>query len=259
MQHSSPRQRVGSVWRHMLILAGAALLAGCAAGGSGGDFGEVRPDLVRDSIHDWIGPEAAIERHTAPSTFPLTDDERQLRNLAYPLIEPPYRRQKWDSVLGEYGAHKTFREAAADRTVYFKSLMGPDYRSASARYERLLDDIRNDDTRLSPFFETATRVIDMDAKRRESLHYITDLPQSERENALRRVRENAAIVTLVSTRLRQRTASYRYALEQLVVKTPSAQAASVERALSQLKADITRHDRAPTPTWVRQNSLAAND
>ena len=54
-------------------------------------------------------------------------------------------------------------------------------------------------------------------------------------------------------------ASYRFALEQLVVRTPSPQAATAERTLNQLKTDIARHDRAPTPTWVRQNSLAAND
>ena len=99
MHHSSPRPRAGSVWRHVLVLAGAALLAGCASGGSGGDFGEVRADLVTDSIHDWVGREAAVEHHTAPSTFQLTDDERELRDLAYPLIEPPYDRQKWYSVL----------------------------------------------------------------------------------------------------------------------------------------------------------------
>lgn len=259
MPNSSPRPRAGSAWRHILILAGAALLAGCAGGGSGGDFGEIPPSLVRDNIHDWVGPAAAAEKHTAPSSFELTDDERQLRDLAYPLIEPPYRRQKWDSVMNEYGGSKTFKEAAADHTVYFKSLMGMDVRSSSARYAQLLDDIRNDETRLAAFFATAARVIDIDAKRRESLHYITDLPQSERDNALRRIRENAAIVSLVSTRLRQRVKSYRYALEQLVVRTPAPQAATAERTLNNLSTDITRYDRAPTPTWVRQNSLAYND
>jgi hypothetical protein len=259
MQNSPPRPQAGSVWRHVLILTAAALLAGCASNGSGGDFGEVRPDLVRDSIHDWVGREAAVERHSAPSHFPLIDDERELRDLAYPLIEPPYRRQKWDSVLGEYGAFKSFQAEAADRTLYFKHLMGADDRSPSSRYAQLLDDIHNDETRLPQFFATATRVIDIDAKRRDSLHYITDLPPSERSNALRRIRENAAIVSLASTRLRQRVVSYRYALEQLVVRTPSSQAATAERAINQLKADIARYDRAPTPTWVRPNSLAAND
>lgn len=265
MQHSS-RPRAGFLRRLMPVLAGAALLAGCVNGGSGGDFGEIPASAVRDDIHDWIGPAAAVEQHAKPSTFELTDDERELRDLAYPLIEPPYDRKQWYSIAGEYGLRKTFAEAAADRTAYFKHLMGSkiplvgaSYRSSSAHYAQLIDDINNDITRLPPFFATATRVVDLDAKRRESLQYITDLPKSERDNALRRVRENAAIVNLVSSRLRQRVASYRYALEQLVVRTPSPEAATAERTLNELKADIARYDRAPTPTWVRQNSLAAND
>lgn len=264
MQNLLPRPRAGFVWRHVLILAGAALLAGCVKGGSGGDFGRIPSTLVRDDMHDWVGRAAAVERHAEPSTFPLTDDERELRDLAYPLIEPPYERQQWYSVAGEYGLRNTFAKEAADRAAYFRRLMGlniplvgPNHRSASAHYARLLDDIHNDETRLPAFFATASRVIDIDAKRRESLRYITDLPKTERLNALRRIRENAAIVTLVSIRLRQRVESYRYALEQLVVRTPMSEVSTVERALNQLKADIARYDRAPTPTWVRQNSLAA--
>lgn len=267
MQNSLPRPRTGIPRRIMLAIAGAALLAGCANTGSGGDFGEIPSTLVRGDIHDWIGREAAAERHERSSSFPLTDDERKLRDLAYPLIEPPYRRQRLDSVFGEYGGSKTFQAEAANRKLYFKHLMGQhrigenllgaDDRSSSTRYAQLLDDIRNDDTRLPEFFATATRVLDIDSKRRESLKYITDLPQSERDNALRRNRENAAIVSLVNTRLKQRVASYRYALEQLVVRTPSSEAAVVERALNTLKADIARYDSGPAPTWKRQNSLAA--
>jgi len=249
----------------MLAIASAALLAGCANIGSGGEFGEIPASAVRDDIHDWIGPAVAVQRHERASNFPLTDDERELRDLAYPLIEPPYDRKQWYSIAGEYGLHKTFAEAAADRTAYFKHLMGlkiplvgQNYRSSSAHYAQLLDDIRNDEARLPRFFETATRVMDIDTKRRDSLKYITDLPQSERDNALRRIRENAAIVSLVNTRLEQRVASYRYALEQLVVRTPSAEAAVAERQLNKLKADIARYDSGPTPSWTRQKSLASN-
>ncbi len=31
-----------------------------------------------------------------------------LRDLAYPLIEPPYERQRWYSVLNEYGFRGIF-------------------------------------------------------------------------------------------------------------------------------------------------------
>ena len=77
----------GRCWRS----AALALLAGC---GINGDFGEVNRTLVRDDIHDWVGRDDTPDHPDAPSSFELTDDERQLRDLAFPLIEPPYNRQK---------------------------------------------------------------------------------------------------------------------------------------------------------------------
>src|SRR5690554_6901046 len=91
MCHSlhSPARR--PVWRRgMLVLVVSGVLAGCA----NGDFGRVRPLLVRDEVHDWVGREAVEVKNIAPSEFQLTDDERLLRDLAYPLIEKPYQRQR---------------------------------------------------------------------------------------------------------------------------------------------------------------------
>jgi hypothetical protein len=254
MQQLPQPPRRGTVWRrHVLALVGAALLAGCA----NGDFQEVRPTLVRDDIHDWVGLDAIAGRATSPSRYQLTDDERTLRDLAYPLIEPPYDRQQWYSIAGEYGLIRYDRRGAFDRTAYSNRLMGSHYRSPSARYARLTDDIRNDATRLPQFFETAARVLDIDAKRRKSLAFVSRLTPDERENALRRMRENAAIVALVRRTLAQRVAGYRFALERLVIATPSAQAAGVERDLNQLRAQIAYYRTHRAPTWVREQSLAS--
>ncbi len=76
--------------------AACCLLGGCAPNG---DFGRVRPELVNDDIHDWVGRDAAVASAGRPPHIPLTDDERLLRDLAYPLIEPPYDRNRFDSVL----------------------------------------------------------------------------------------------------------------------------------------------------------------
>jgi hypothetical protein len=73
-----------------MAIATLLLLAACA----NGDFGEVKPSLVRDDIHDWVALDATAGIPGSPSRFELTDDERQLRDLAYPLIEPPYDRQQ---------------------------------------------------------------------------------------------------------------------------------------------------------------------
>jgi uncharacterized protein YutD len=231
-----------------LTLTSLALLAGCTANR---DFGEVRPMLVRDDIHDWLGPAAAAPHPS--SSFELTDDERQLRDLAFPLIEPPYDRQQPYAVALENGAAGT---AGMSRTSYADYLLSSRYRSPSARYAQITEDIRNDVARLPGFFETASRVLDIDTKRKKSLAYIQDVSAGERDHALRRTRENASLVSLVRARLGQRVVAYRFALERLVIVTPSPQAVEAEQALNQLQASIARY-RMPAPTWVRERSLNA--
>src|SRR6185312_17426175 len=171
MRNLPPREPK-KVWRQALVLIGVTFLAGCA----NSDFGEVNPVLVTDGIHDWIGQDSGGLKRVPPSRFEYTDDERALRDLAYPLIEPPYDRQQWYSVAGEYGL---YRSNMADHRRYFDRIMDECHRSPSAVYARLNDDVRNDITRLSQFFETAGRVIDMDQKRQKSLVYVSVLNKAE--------------------------------------------------------------------------------
>ena len=236
--------------RHVFIAAALSLLGAC--GTPNADFGEVNPTLVSDGMHDWVGPYASAARKA--SSFELTDDERALRDLGYPLIEAPYDRQQWYSVAGEYGVYRPNRGPAFDRTAYANRLLSSPDRSPAAHYAQLGDDIRNDVTRMPQFFETATRVIDIDQKRRKSLALVSALSPAERKNAELRMRENASIVALVREKLMQRVSSYRFALERLVITTPSPQAAEVERSLDQLQAQIARY-RGLAPTWVREQNL----
>lgn len=246
--------RTNAWGRHAMAMAVTALLAGCA----NGDFGEVNQTLVTDGIHDWIGRDANAPK--PGSTFEYTDDERALRDLAYPLIEPPYDRQKWYSVAGEYGLVRFTME---DRARYYERLTRNDVerlfdyrRSPSSRYAILTDDIRNDTTRLAQFFETAGRVIDIDQKRKKSLAYVPDLNKDEWINAKRRIRENAHVVQIVRWSLEDRISAYRFALERLVVSTPSRQAVDVEHALNQLHNQLANYRTLP-PTWAREPSLAS--
>lgn len=232
----------------------ALLLGGCA----NGDFKEIRPLLVRDEIHDWIGPAAIAGTPASPSSFELTDDERALRDLAYPLIEPPYDRHKWYSIAGEYGLIARERRQPYDRTAYANALLGKDYRSPAARYARLIDDMRNDTTRLPQFFEAATRVLDTDQKRQASLAYVSELSRGERDDAMRRIHANKAIVSWVRESIDQRAASYQFALERLVIMTPMRQAVDGEHALKHLRAEIAYYDKHSAPSWGRESSLASS-
>jgi hypothetical protein len=254
MQGHELRHTRAPAWcRHIIAFAALSLLAGCA----NGDFGEVKPYLVRDDVHDWIGA-AALGPHGKPSDFALTDDERQLRDLAYPLIQPPYDRQKWFSIAGEYGLLHAGRNGNFNRAAYATHLFDARYRSPAARYAQLIDDIRNDTTRLPQFFETATRVLDIDSKRRKSMAFVRSLSKSERIQALRRIRENAAIVNLVVEELHRRIASYQFALGRLVVMTPMQDAVETEHALDRLKAAVAYYSNNPAPSWGQGKSLASS-
>ena len=124
------------------------------------DFGRVRPSLQSDDIHSWMGP-AVTERYgEAESAFRLTDEERTLRDMAYPLIEPPYERQRWYSVLNEYGTGGIFQPNwwIYDVSSYTQEMFAVPSRSTETYYARLIEDIRNDIVRIPPFALVARRV-----------------------------------------------------------------------------------------------------
>jgi len=239
-----PQPPVGwNIWHRSLIaFAALSLLSGCGTPNT--DFGRVRPSLVSDTVHDWVGPAADSRVGAIPSAFELTDDERALRDLAFPLIEPPYDRKRWDNVLREYGLAGDYQAARFDRTAYAARLLSSHYTSPASRYARLMDDIRNDITRVPAFFETAARVADMDAKRGKSLAFVSELNPGERANALRRNHENALILAWVRDTLGQRASSYRVALERLAIVAPSPEAGQVDLTLNQLRAIEDRYRTA---------------
>ncbi len=242
-----------SLRRASFALAAFVMLSGC---GVNGDFGEINRSLVRDDIHDWIGRKPTSENPATTARFELTDDERQLRDLAYPLLEPPYNRKKFHSVASEYGMTAQTLNEAADRTVYFQYLLDAGDRSPTSRYAQLMDDIRNDTTRLPGFFEVAGRVLDIDGKRRKSMAYVSSLGDIEKAQAKERMHENARVITQVRTSLTRRAASYRYALERLVIMTPSPRAVDAERLLTGLQAQIAQYRGNTAPDYRREQSLA---
>ncbi len=213
------------------------VLSGCT---SIGDFGRLSDPLVTDGIHDWVGEQAAASVGAPISADNLTDDEHTLRDLAFPLIEPPYDRIRWDAVVYEYGTKRSFQRElwAFDPIAYYRHLQAEMLRSSAARYNQLIDDIRNDIVRVGPFFVVARRVIDLDRRREASMAQIPDLTPAERVNAQARIGENSLTVAWVDKSLSQRCASYRFALEHLAVAEPQPVAADADQVLTELQQQI---------------------
>ena len=232
-----PRLPIGVRGRAWAMLCLAMLLGGCV---TNGDFGRVRAEFVSDDMHDWVGRDAVARSGELPSELRLTDQERSLRDLAFALIEPPYKRNRWDSVWREYGLGRSpaGAETPFDRTIYFAKLHHDYRRSEASAYARIVTDARNDVERLPGFFTVAGRVIDMDHKRAASLAHVSTLGPGERTNAYRRNNENKAIVAWVCRAVKKRVTSYRFALERLVIAVPSPGAAETDRSINFLHTQL---------------------
>src|SRR5437588_4414779 len=157
----------------LTLLLASVTLGAC----SGGDFGRTRADFVSDDMHRWLGTEATSSVALRPSQFQLTDAERQLRDLAYPLIEPPHSRPAWRTVFGEFQPIASpWRQAVVfDRTANGRALIDEPHRSHASRYAQLIDDVRDDITRFELFYAGAIPVLEPDRKRNATLAHISEL------------------------------------------------------------------------------------
>jgi hypothetical protein len=232
----------------LLALLGATLGA-C----SGGDFGRTRADMRSDDMHRWMGAEVTSSVGLRASQFQLTDEERQLRDLAYPMVEPPLSRPAWKSVFGDYQPLPSpwRQKVVFDRTMYGRTLIDEPHRSHSSRYAQLIEDVRNDITRFEPFFASAIRVIDLDRKRNASMARVSELSPRERDDAVARMQENSLIVQWVQQCLEQRVSSYRWALERLVIQAPDGLAADADRLIGELAAQTANPPVAAQPPYGR--------
>ena len=170
-------------------------------------------------MHRWIGAEATGSIGLAASQFQLTDKERLLRDLAYPLIEPPRSRPAWKSVFGDYQPLPSpwQRKVAFDRTAYGRMLIDEPHRSHTSRYSQLMDDVRNDLVAVRSVLRRGrARARTRQQAQREPASSISELSPAERADAIARMQENTLIVQWVQQCLQRRVASYRWALERLV-------------------------------------------
>jgi hypothetical protein len=232
-----------------LPLLAAAMLGGCA----GGDFGRTRENARTDDMHRWLGIEATASVGLRASQYQLTDKERLLRDLAYPLIEPPHSRPAWKTVFGDYQPLPApWRQAPLfDRTAYGRLLIDEPHRSFSSRYNQLIEDVRDDLTRFEPFFADAVQVLDLDKKRNASINLVSDLSLRERADAIARMQENTLIVQWVQQSLEQRISSYRWALERLVIQAPDNMAADADRLIGELAAQTANPPVLSSPVVGR--------
>ena len=185
------------------------------------------------------------------SAFVLTDDETALRDRAWRFLMPAQERAWFDRSIAELVRTRVLPPTArpGDRTSYHRVLMRDGGRSPVSRYRRLSEDIIADAVLIGPFVVMATRVLAADEVRLRSLAYVQDLAASQVRDAAARIGENRCVIAWVRVAVIDRIASYRYALEHLVLEAPEAVGISVERALAELQAHEVAFDGLPLASW----------
>lgn len=198
-----------------------------------GDFGRPKPSLLDGLIPQqfWKGPV------TGYSSYPLTNLEEELRDRSYVLIRPNEPRGKWNIYIAGFQIARMLPPAFTyeDHTEYARMLLWTPARSEASSYNRLIEDMDSDGRLIGPFVAVACAVADLDMKRERSLAYVSELSEGEAGNAYGRIRENRMITAWVARAMHWRAASYRYALERLVISVPSPLAVESERALTRFQ------------------------
>ena len=239
----------------MFAFAALSLLAGCA----NGDFKEVKRYLVRDDIHDWVA-RRRHHRHQRRAVRLRADRRRAPAARSRLPADPAVLRPA--SMVFDCRRIRPDRARPARTLRPHRLCHAPVRRPLSLAVGALCPAHRRHPRR---HHAAAAVLRDRRARARHR-------PQAAREPGLyfqpvgARAQRGACAATTRTRRssrwcARGCTSAWRatdFALERLVLMTPSPQAAQVELALNQLQAEIARY-RRPAPSWERERSLASSD
>jgi hypothetical protein len=236
-QNKNLERRSGSIRSKNALSAGFSLLllAGCAGPG---DFGRPKSSVVNQTLLPLAGAILARGREETVSTFPFTDDEEELRARAWRFLMPSHERSWFDGIVAELGMTRILpvHEVEIPQTSYFQALIDGSFRSPASLYRRIGEDIQADEALIGPFARHAAKVLSADQMRLRSLLYVKDLSFEDTQNATARIAQNRCLISWVRSRVPQRLAAYRYALEHVAIMAPQKEAIETERILGKFTA-----------------------
>ncbi len=211
-----------------------------------GDFGRVAPTTWNDALGA-AGAFSAGERDEPVSPFPLTDDERELRQRAWRFLTPASAYPLFARWLADLAVLRVLPAAwhPSDPALYHDGLVAEPFRSPASRYRRVADDIVADGRLLQDFAALAARVAQADAVRLRGIPLAATIGEADVRAAEARVAENRGLAAWVGVEARARVEGYRYALEHLFLAAPQGEAIAPERALAALRERIALLGPAP--------------
>lgn len=224
-------------FRLLSLLFLALCISGCVR--TVGDFERKEGSVFQDTILSETGHYAVRGRGELSSVYEMTDEEKELRNVAWDLVRPP-GGGTWSSGM-EFDLAWTRIAPQAwykyDDANYYLLLRNGGLVSHETYYERLVMQARGDASRMPVFRDVAVRVGKADGARRAAMRALLADNVMRRE-AEARIADNARIVDWVEDSMCLRIRAYRTALGRLMIEMPSTKAVEVEAAIDALEWEI---------------------
>lgn len=218
-------------------LTGAIALAGCA---QTGDFGRQRPNVINDTLLPLVGLASTYSAGEPSSNFNYTNDERTLRDMGWSLVVPSHAQDWLGRTAAELQRTEIVRrlDLNARPQSYANILTSQRYRSSDARYARIMQDAAQDMAAIQPYLAYAARVRIADEQRLQAAFALADIGVSELAAAHGRVAENQRQIAWVKRAMLFRLYAYRYAVDRLMIETPSQLAGQTIERLNILERAI---------------------
>jgi hypothetical protein len=233
-------------FRFISVLTLPLILCGCVTEPVG-DFERKDVSVFHDTILAGAGDYAAKGRGEPVSSFPMTDEENELRNVSWDLVRPPGGGAHWNSDFNFSMQWSRVRPQQwygdADNDFYIVMRNGG-LVSHETYYELLIDQARSDASKLPLFRNVATRVGKADAARRGALNALY-ADAAMRSEAEARIAENGRLVAWVEDSMQYRIRAYRTALGRLMVEMPSTKAVEAEAAIDALQWEVSGSIASP--------------
>jgi hypothetical protein len=228
----------------------SALLLAAVAACSGSTTTRVG-DLGRpvDLVNTGAIPERYIVEPGAKG-FNRTDEEERMADRVWRFLHAPH-------VTGWF-IPRLPREPVAGRddpARYYRWLQKTNYRSSEVRYNTVAGDVHADVLTLPDTFTAICAVETIDDRRALALAELGPLEPGIADRVAQRRADNSATIASFVVAVRYRYESYGYALDNLLVETPHANAREVDAVLSDLARFVARAEAAdfcerPSPVLV---------
>jgi hypothetical protein len=221
--------------RGLVLVAPLLLLAGCAR--PVGDLGRAAPDYLHDTAMPAAGDLRARAQGVPRSSFNRTDQEAGMLDRIWRFLVAPRTAQWFASTAAEL--QRTGITGPTDSQFkedgYYRWLHGTAYQSSTVRYATLAADVEADLATIPDTFKAICAVREVDRERAVAAAEISGLPAGTPAEVAARKSENEAAISWFTRALGFRFRAYSYALDQLLVETPSPAGQRADHLLADME------------------------